>query len=153
VTDIMSPAQRSARMALIRGANTKPELRVRRLLHELGYRFRLHRRDLPGRPDIVLPTRRKLIFVHGCFWHHHEGCKVGHLPRSRQDYWALKFTTNKERDARNLAEVTAMGWDAQVVWECEVKDFAALSGRLRAFLGPPGPESKNKPGPGTLRDS
>lgn len=153
MADIMTPVQRSARMALIRGANTKPELRVRRLLHGLGYRFRLHRRDLPGQPDIVFPARRKLIFVHGCFWHQHAGCKVGHLPRSRQDYWAQKFATNKERDARNLAEVCATGWDALVVWECEVKDLAGLAAGLRAFLGPPGPEEKNKSDPATLRDA
>ncbi|MGA0594591.1 very short patch repair endonuclease [Enterovirga sp. CN4-39] len=138
MTDIMTPAQRSARMALIRGANTKPELQVRRLLHGMGYRFRLHRRDLPGRPDIVFPARRKLFFVHGCFWHHHEGCRVGHLPKTRQDYWKQKFATNKERDARNLSDVITLGWDAQVIWECEVKDVAALSDRLRALLGPPG---------------
>lgn len=153
MTDIMTPAQRSARMALIRGVDTTPELSVRRLLHGLGYRFRLHRRDLPGRPDIVFLSRRKLIFVHGCFWHHHEGCKVGHLPRSRQDYWASKFATNKQRDALNLAAVTAMDWEAQVVWECEVKDLAALSTRLQTFLGPPGLESKNKPGAVTFDDS
>jgi DNA mismatch endonuclease (patch repair protein) len=101
----------------------------------------------------VFPGRRKLIFVHGCFWHHHAGCKVGHLPRSRREYWASKFATNKERDARNIEATAAMGWDALVVWECEVKDFAALSAQLQAFLGPPGSESKNKPGPATLRDS
>lgn len=153
MTDIMTPAQRSGRMALVRGTDTKPELRVRQLLHRLGYRFRLHRRDLPGSPDIVFPGRRKLIFVHGCFWHHHEACKVGHLPRSRQDYWTAKFATNKERDARNLAAVAALGWDAAVIWECEAKGLDALAAQLQAFLGPPGPESKNKPGPATLRDS
>lgn len=129
-------------MALIRGADTKPEIRVRQTLHRLGYRFRLHRRDLPGRPDVAFPGRRKVIFVHGCFWHHHGGCKVGHLPRSRTEYWVDKFARNRERDTNNLAAIADLGWDAEVVWECEVKDLVSLEGRLIQFLGPPGPGVK-----------
>lgn len=122
-------------MALIRSANTKPEMTVRKLLHALGYRFRVHRRDLPGRPDIVFPGRRKLVFVHGCFWHHHDGCKVGHLPKSRQEYWAAKFARNRARDAENLGAVAATGWQAIIVWECEVKNVTRLGTRLAEFLG------------------
>ncbi|MER9723703.1 MULTISPECIES: very short patch repair endonuclease [unclassified Mesorhizobium] len=133
--DIMSPAERSARMSLIRSTNTKPELRVRQLLYQLGYRYRLHRQDIPGRPDIVFPGRRKVVFVHGCFWHNHEGCKVGHLPHSRQDYWSAKFSRNKERDAANLEAATSQGWRALVVWECEVGNLDTLAVQLIAFLG------------------
>ncbi|WP_342635918.1 DNA mismatch endonuclease Vsr [Methylobacterium segetis] len=148
----MSPAERSARMALIRSKDTKPELIVRRLAHRLGFRYRLHRKDLPGRPDLTFPARRKVIYVHGCFWHHHSGCKVAHLPASRRDYWSGKFTRNVERDARNLADVMALGWQPLIVWECETRDPARLERVLTEFLGPRHGQ-KNKPGASNIPDS
>ena len=99
--DTLSKAERSERMARIRSKNTKPELQVRRLLHGLGYRFRLHRRDLPGSPDVVFAARRKIVFVHGCFWHGHKNCKVANRPKSRRSFWSAKFKRNRERDAMN----------------------------------------------------
>lgn len=128
---------RRRNMAAIRGRDTKPEVRVRRLLHALGYRFRLQRRDLPGRPDIVLPARRKAIFVHGCFWHRHD-CRRAVLPKTRADWWAAKLGRNVERDRAAVAALEALGWDVLTVWECGVPDEAALSESLRRFLGPPG---------------
>ncbi|MBN2906349.1 MAG: DNA mismatch endonuclease Vsr [Rhodobacteraceae bacterium] len=107
-------------MASVRGRNTKPEMAVRRYLHATGLRFRLHRRDLPGRPDLVLPSRRVALFVHGCFWHQHLGCKRAKLPQTRADFWREKLEGNVERDAAALAELEARGWIALVVWECEV---------------------------------
>ena len=122
-------------MARIRGKDTKPELLVRRLLHGLGYRYRLHRRALPGTPDLVFPGRRKVVLVHGCFWHRHEGCKhAAGLPRTRRDFWEAKFARNRERDIENARELAALGWAHHVVWECEAKDRGALTARLRAFL-------------------
>ena len=120
-------------MARIRGKDTQPELAVRRLLHAMGFRFRLHRRDLPGTPDIVLPGRRKAIFVHGCFWHGH-GCGCARLPKSRLDYWGPKIATNRARDGRKAAALRRAGWSVAVVWECKVRRPAALEGRLRRFL-------------------
>ena len=121
-------------MSRIRGKDTQPELVVRRLAHAMGYRFRLHRRDLPGSPDLVFPGRRKVIFVHGCFWHGHE-CRKAHLPRTRTDYWAAKIQRNRERDVASLDALRATGWEVLVIWECEIKDRGALGSRIRAFLG------------------
>jgi DNA mismatch endonuclease (patch repair protein) len=135
MTDIMSPTERSARMALIRGKNTAPELAVRRVLHRLGYRYRLHARDLPGNPDVAFRSRRKAIFVHGCFWHQHRECPIAHVPASRQEYWVEKFKRTVERDAQNLCEIRALGWEALVVWECEVGDPVAIAEDLTRFLG------------------
>ena len=128
-----------------KGKDTKPEVAVRRLLHAMAYRFRLHRRDLPGTPDIVLPGRRKAIQVHGCFWHQHEGCRHGRLPATRQEYWVPKLARNKERDRQVEAALAALGWDATTVWECELGDLGRLADRLRTFLGPSG-NSKAVPG-------
>lgn len=122
-------------MARIRRADTKPEWAVRRLLHKLGYRFRLQWKAAPGRPDIAFTKRRKAIFVHGCFWHQHEGCGVARVPATRSAFWAEKFARNKARDARDLARCEADGWAPLVVWECEVKDEYALRERLVTFLG------------------
>ena len=108
-------------MARFKGKDTKPELLVRRALHAMGYRFRLHRRDLPGSPDIVLPRHLTIIFVHGCFWHQHEGCAVGKLPRTRQNFWSEKFTKNRERDAKVKAALEASGWRVLTIWECQAK--------------------------------
>ena len=131
--DIVSPIVRSRMMAGIKGKNTKPEIKVRSLLHHLGFRFRLHRRDLPGNPDIVLPKYRSVIFVNGCFWHRHT-CRTGHVPKSRQEYWAPKLDRTQARDAENYAALTAQGWHVKVVWECEVANAAALTRLLLGFL-------------------
>lgn len=125
-----------ARMARIRKTDTKPELAVRRCVHRMGYRFRLHRRDLPGTPDLVFPSRRQIILVHGCFWHQHD-CPHGRKkPRARQDYWLPKLTRNVLRDRTVIAELIRSGWSVLVIWECEVKDLSALSARLQRFLAP-----------------
>ncbi len=117
--------------------DTKPEMIVRRLVHRMGYRFRLHRRDLPGCPDLTFPSRRKVIFVHGCFWHRHpdEGCKLARMPKSRLDFWGPKLETNRKRDEESLARLTGLGWDALVVWECQLRDVGSLEARIGEFLG------------------
>lgn len=119
--DTMTPEQRHRVMVANKSKDTKPEVAVRRLLHALGYRFRIHRKDLPGKPDIVLPKHRTVIFVHGCFWHHHEGCKAASTPASNIDFWQTKFRRNQERDAQVKAQLESMGWKVIVIWECEVK--------------------------------
>ena len=125
---------RSATMAKVGSKDTKPEMIVRRHLFSNGYRYRLHARDLPGRPDIVFRKRRKAIFVHGCFWHRHEGCPRATTPKTRRAYWLDKFSRNKARDARTEEALSDMGWDMLVVWECETKDADALSARLLGFM-------------------
>lgn len=125
--------QRSRNMTAIRGRDTAPERRVRSLLHQLGYRFRLHRRDLPGSPDIVLPKHHTVVFVHGCFWHRHPGCRYTTTPRTRAAFWQSKFRQNVERDARQISELRAAGWSVMVVWECELRDIEALTTRLRTI--------------------
>lgn len=122
-------------MGRIRRSDTKPEWAVRRLLHRLGYRYRLQWKEAPGRPDVAFPGRRKAIFVHGCFWHQHEGCKLAHVPETRRAFWQLKFDRNRARDARNIADAGSQGWDCLVVWECETRDEEALGQCLIAFLG------------------
>jgi len=114
----------------------KPELIVRRLVHSLGYRYRLHKKELPGKPDLVFGTRKKVIFVHGCFWHQHNdpNCKDGRLPKSRLDYWLSKLEKNKLRDQTNAEQLTNLGWESLVVWECETKDVSALRERIIEFL-------------------
>jgi DNA mismatch endonuclease, patch repair protein len=124
-------------MAGIRGKDTKPELAVRRLVHALGYRFRLHRRDLPGSPDLVLPRLRKIIFVHGCFWHRHSGCRFAYTPKANAEFWLNKLTSNVSRDEAAQTALVAQGWDVMVVWECEVGDALVLARRLHAFLADP----------------
>jgi DNA mismatch endonuclease (patch repair protein) len=125
---------RSANMRAIRSKNMQPELKVRSLVHKLGYRFRLHRKDLPGKPDLVFGPRRKVIFVHGCFWHSHN-CKTAHIPKSNLEYWGPKLERNKTRDGKNIEALQAEGWQALVVWECEAGDEIGLTNRLRTFLG------------------
>ena len=124
-------------MAAIRSANTKPELTVRRLAHSLGYRFRLHRKDLPGKPDLVFVSRHKVIFVHGCFWHLHPkaDCLDARVPKSNTGYWCPKLKHNVQRDARNQKALIALGWQVMVIWECEIKNLDLLSRRLRNFIG------------------
>ncbi|WP_461328137.1 very short patch repair endonuclease [Bradyrhizobium barranii] len=122
-------------MSRIRSKNTKPELAVRSMAHRMGYRFRLHRRDLPGTPDLVFASKRKVIFVHGCFWHGH-GCKRGGSgPKSNGEFWSAKITRNRERDMRVRRELEAEGWKSLVIWECEVFAFYSLPAKLRRFLG------------------
>jgi DNA mismatch endonuclease Vsr len=132
------PEVRRRMMAAVRSKDTAPEMTVRRLVHGLGYRFRLHRRDLPGRPDLVFPARKAAVEVRGCFWHQHAGCPRAALPRTRREWWEAKLASNVARDKRNAAALTAMGWRLLTVWECEVGDAEALETRLRDFLGPRG---------------
>jgi len=122
------------RMARIRKADTKPEIVVRRLSHRLGYRFRLHRRDLPGTPDLVFPSKRKVIFVHGCFWHQHNCQLGGRRPQTRQEYWGPKLDRNVARDKGVREELARLGWGVLVIWECETRDLPALATRLTGFL-------------------
>ncbi len=131
--DTFSPQKRSAIMRMVKSEDTTPELLVRKLTHGLGYRFRLHRRDLPGMPDLVFPARGKIIFVHGCFWHWH-GCKRSRMPRSNVAYWRAKIARNARRDAENLITLERLGWHVLVVWECETKDTQWLAGRVSTFL-------------------
>lgn len=132
----VAPATRS-RMQAVRGRDTEPELRVRRVLHGMGFRFRLQRKYLPGTPDIVLPRHRKVVLVHGCFWHGHEACKRATRPLNNASTWATKIEGNRQRDQRNLDALNALGWDVLVVWECEVRDTSRIEARLRAFLESP----------------
>lgn len=126
MTDRLSPAERSRNMSRIRDKHTGPEMRVRRAAHALGLRFRLHRRDLPGTPDLVFPKLRVALFVNGCFWHRHEGCAKAYSPKSNEDFWRAKFAANVERDARKAAALEAAGWTPVVIWECETGEPDAL---------------------------
>jgi len=130
MADRLSRAHRSWNMSRIRGENTTPEKLVRSVLHGLGFRFRLHRKDLPGRPDIVLPKWRTVVFVHGCFWHRHSGCRFAYTPKSRIDFWLRKFQENVERDRRNVDALEAAGWRTIVIWECETVNSERLARRL-----------------------
>ena len=123
-------------MGRVRGRDTKPEMVVRRLLHAMGYRYRLHAKDLPGRPDIVFRKRRRAIFVHGCFWHRHPDaeCRLARLPKSRLDFWLPKLEGNRERDAATVERLESMGWDVLLVWECELRDREQLGNKLRRFV-------------------
>jgi len=132
--DRLSPERRSWLMSRIKGANTKPEIQVRSLLHRMGYRFRLHRRDLPGTPDVVLARRATVVFVHGCFWHGH-ACKRTKMPKSRIEYWMEKIQGNRRRDLRKRRKLTALGWKVVIVWECELKKPDRLAEKLRRVLG------------------
>jgi len=135
MTDNRSPESRSQLMSRIRGKNTVPEITVRRLLHAVGYRFRLHRRDLPGTPDIVFPARRKVVFVHGCFWHAH-GCRIGRPPKSRLAFWNSKFARNRSNDRRNVQALRRLGWAVLTIWQCQIRSTERLETRLVDFLGP-----------------
>lgn len=132
--DPLTVDQRSELMSRIRSKDTKPEMRVRRLLHGMGYRYRLHAKELPGRPDIVFRPRRKVIFVHGCFWHRHDGCARATTPKTRTSFWEDKFRKNVGRDRKNLLDLAELGWDAIVVWECETRDIERLATRLTQFV-------------------
>lgn len=131
--DPLTPAERSQRMSRIRNADTKPEMVVRRLIHGMGYRYRLHARDLPGNPDLVFRSRDKLIFVHGCFWHQH-GCRQYRQPRTKRAFWEPKLAKNKARDTKVRRELQKLGWRVMVIWECQVKRELALRNRIKRFL-------------------
>lgn len=133
MTDMFTPEFRSALMARIHSADTSPEIELRRLLHALGYRFRLHRSDLPGKPDVVLPRHRAAILMHGCFWHGHT-CKDGRRPRSNTDYWNSKLDRNHRRDKMNVVALRRLGWRCMVVWECQLKKKERLTDRVTRFL-------------------
>jgi DNA mismatch endonuclease (patch repair protein) len=135
VTDIVDHRRRSEMMARIGPRNTTPEIAVRRAAHALGFRFRLHRKDLPGCPDVVFPKRRLAVFVHGCFWHRHEGCSNCTMPKTRPEFWRRKFEGNMERDQRNCEQRARLGWRILVVWECESEDRAGLEQTLIIALG------------------
>lgn len=132
--DIVTRERRSSIMARIRGRDTKPELAVRRAAHALGYRFRLHRRDLPGSPDMVFPARRKVVFVHGCYWHRHPGCRLAYTPKSNVTFWTTKFDRNVRRDEEAQTRLLELGWDALTIWECQTADDSRLKRLLREFL-------------------
>ena len=132
--DTLTPAERSRRMSLVKGKDSKPEMLVRSIVHGMGYRYRLHAADLPGNPDIVFPSRGKVIFVHGCFWHRHGTCKNTRWPKSRLDFWRPKLEQNHERDKINKRRLQKLGWKVFVVWECQLGKLPSLTERLRAFL-------------------
>jgi DNA mismatch endonuclease (patch repair protein) len=134
MADTFTKTKRSEIMSRIAGKDTAPEIRVRRLLHAWGYRFRLHRDDLPGKPDIVLPRHRKIILVHGCFWHGHPRCPRAALPTTNVEFWQKKIAGNKARDQRVRRELKKSGWDVLVLWQCELKNAKALITRLETFL-------------------
>lgn len=134
MTDVFTPERRSAIMARIKGENTKPEILVRKIVHSLGYRFRLHKKNLPGKPDIVLSRHKKVIFVHGCFWHGHPGCLRSTLPETRKQFWRNKILGNVARDIRTRRSLIRQGWGVLVVWQCQMKNVDRLSKRLERFL-------------------
>lgn len=132
--DTVSAERRSEIMSRVRSAHTAPELAVRRLIHGLGFRFRLHRRDLPGRPDLVFPGRHKVIFVHGCFWHRHQNCALARMPKSRVEFWRSKLEGNAKRDDRNELALRRAGWGVMTIWECQTGNLARLAARIGRFL-------------------
>lgn len=136
-TDKLSASRRSWLMSRVKGTNTTPEIAVRKIVHALGFRFRIHGKSLPGKPDIVLTKLKKIILVHGCFWHGHADCPKARVPKTRPEFWAKKFEYNRAKDKRNLRDLKAMGWKILVVWQCELKDARKLRRRLRRFLSPP----------------
>jgi DNA mismatch endonuclease (patch repair protein) len=137
MADTLTCEQRSNRMALIRAKDTGPEMTVRRLIHGLGYRYRLHGRRVPGKPDLVFAKRKKVIFVHGCFWHRHpdNACKLARMPKSRLDFWVPKLERNRLRDEQVRNELAQQGWQSLTIWECQLVDIAAVSEQVRSFLG------------------
>lgn len=136
MADTLTPAERSKRMSKIRSKDTKPEMKVRRLIHSMGYRYRLHRKELPGHPDLVFYNRKKAIFIHGCFWHRHpdESCRLARLPKSRLDFWLPKLESNRIRDEQNIRALEELGWQVLVIWECQLKDIILLEKQIREFL-------------------
>ncbi len=137
MVDSLDQAARSAVMARVRSKNTRPEMIVRKLVFAAGYRYRLHVSKLPGSPDLVFASRKKVIFIHGCFWHLHENCRRARVPKSRVEFWSKKLKNNKERDQRVLEILTTSGWDVKVIWECELGEMEILKNNLITFLGSP----------------
>lgn len=135
MVDRLSPEKRSWLMSRVRGKDTAPELVVRRAAHSLGLRFRLHRKDLPGSPDLVFPRRKTVVFVHGCFWHRHDGCKKATTPKSQEEFWQEKFARNVARDRRVIRELEDQGWRALIVWQCETRDSEEVRVMLGRFFG------------------
>lgn len=133
--DKLTTTQRSINMAAVRGKNTTPELSVRRMLHSMGFRFRLHRKELPGKPDIVLPKFRLCIFVHGCFWHQHPGCKRATIPKTRKEFWQTKFERNKKRDKLVRKALNKLGWHVLIIWECKTQKPDMLNKLFMKHLG------------------
>jgi DNA mismatch endonuclease (patch repair protein) len=134
MTDVFPSDKRSWIMSRVRGKNTSAELKIRSLIHRLGFRFRLHRKDLPGKPDLIFPSRKKVIFVHGCFWHGHD-CSRGHrIPKTHSEYWVEKIRRNSERDAAQLSKLNALGWAVLVIWECEIEKIEVVSTKICLFL-------------------
>jgi DNA mismatch endonuclease (patch repair protein) len=134
--DIMTPQERSERMGRVKNKNSRPEILVRSLVHRMGFRFRLHGKKLPGKPDIVLVRHKKVIFIHGCYWHQHGVCRPLAIPENNSDFWRRKFADNVDRDKRNIEELAELGWRVLVVWECETKDLPTLKDKLQTFLKP-----------------
>ncbi|QDF95364.1 very short patch repair endonuclease [Azoarcus sp. DD4] len=132
--DTRTKEERSEIMSMVHSKDTKPELLIRRLIYGMGFRYRLHCKELPGKPDIVMIGRKKIIDVRGCFWHGHEGCKYGRLPKSREDFWKAKIDRNRERDSKNQRMLNEAGWQVFVVWQCELKDIETLKTRLHEFI-------------------
>ena len=132
--DTLSPAERSERMGRVKGKDTKPELVVRRFVHVLGFRYRLHAGNLPGKPDMVFAGRRKVIFVHGCFWHRHRHCSMCRMPKSRLDFWKPKLEGNRTRDLRNQRKLRKKGWRSLIIWECQLADMKDVKDKILKFL-------------------
>lgn len=132
--DSLTPEERSEIMARVRSKNSRPELFVRKLVYALGYRYRLHQRDLPGSPDLVFRPRQKVIFVHGCFWHRHAKCALARMPKSRVDFWSEKLEGNRRRDDRNRRALAREGWRVLTIWECQIRDASRLEAKIRRFL-------------------
>lgn len=136
MVDSLDPAARSAVMSRVRGKDTRPEMIVRKLVFAAGYRYRLHVRTLPGSPDLVFPSRKKVIFVHGCFWHRHENCSLARMPKSRVEFWSEKLNGNRVRDELAFKALSQAGWEVLVIWECELRERQQLVDKLRSFLSP-----------------
>jgi DNA mismatch endonuclease (patch repair protein) len=134
VVDSLTPEERSEIMARVRSKNSRPEVFVRRLVYALGYRYRLHQRDLPGSPDLVFRSRQKVIFVHGCFWHRHTKCALARMPKSRVDFWNEKLEGNRRRDERNKRALAREGWRVLIIWECQIRNASRLEAKIRRFL-------------------
>jgi len=137
MADILTAEKRSWNMSRIKSGDTRPELAVRKMLHALGYRFRLHSKDLPGRPDIILPKYETVIFVHGCFWHRHRGCRYAYTPKSREGFWKKKFERNTARDKEVIQSLQELGWNITVIWECETRNSDSLKKILLKSLSCP----------------
>ena len=140
MVDFLSPSERSERMSRNRSSNTAPEVALRRAMHAIGLRFRLHSKGLPGKPDIVLPRHRTVIFVHGCFWHRHSGCKIATTPKTNTEFWEEKFYRNVVRDARTREQLEGLGWRVIVVWECELRSANQVAGAVRRVVDEMCPE-------------